>query len=115
MLKKVVGISNIGRFLNYGATGDVQLAKLNLIFGENAKGKTTLTSIIRSLQSGDGNHIYSRARLPVAGPPEVKLLHAGGMAEFRSGAWNATLPDIEVFDAHFIDDNVCSGLTIDHE
>ena len=57
MLKKIVGIANVGRFLNYGATGDVQFAKVSLIFGENGKGKTTLTSIIRSLQTGDGDHI----------------------------------------------------------
>ena len=115
MLKKFVGISNVGRFLDYGASGDVQLAKLSLIFGENGKGKTTLTSIIRSLQSGDGNHINGRTRLPAGGTPEVKLLHAGGMAEFKSGAWNAPLADIEIFDPHFIDDNVCSGLSVDHE
>lgn len=115
MLKKFVGIANVGRFLNYGASADVQLAKLSLIFGENAKGKTTLTSIIRSLQSGDGHHINGRTSLPVTDTPKVKLLHAGGMAEFKSGAWNAPLADIEIFDAHFIDENVCSGLSIAHE
>lgn len=115
MLKKFVGIANVGRFLSYGASGDVQLAKLTLIFGENGKGKTTLTSIIRSLQTGDGNHINGRTRLPVNGTPEVKLLHSGGMAEFTAGAWNASVADIEVFDAHFIDENVCSGLSIAHE
>lgn len=115
MLKKFVSIANIGRFLNYGASGDVQLSKLTLIFGENGKGKTTLTSIVRSLQTGDGNHINGRTRLPANGAPEVKMLHAGGMAEFSAGAWNAPVADIEVFDAHFIDENVCSGLSIDHE
>lgn len=115
MLKKIVGIANVGRFLNYGATGDVQFAKVSLIFGENGKGKTTLTSIIRSLQTGDGDHISGRATLPANGNPSVKLLHDGGVAEFKAGAWNATLPDIEIFDAHFIDENVCSGLSIDRE
>jgi len=115
MIKKFVGITNVGRFSSYGAAGDVQLTKLTVIFGENGKGKSTLTSIIRSVQAGDANQITARTSLPTTGAPEVKLLHDGGTTEFKSGAWSVPLPDIEVFDAHFVDDNVCSGLNIEHE
>lgn len=115
MIKKFVGITNVGRFSNYGAAGDVQLTKLTVIFGENGKGKSTLTSIIRSVQAGDANQIIARTSLPPTGAPEVKLLLDGGTTEFKAGAWSVPLPDIEVFDAHFVDDNVCSGLNIEHE
>lgn len=115
MIKKFVGIANISRFLSFGATGDIQMSKITVIFGENGKGKTTLTSILRSLQSGESEIVFSRKRLPQTGEPSAKVLLDSGMVEFKGGTWSKTYPEIEIFDEHFIDQNVCSGLSIEHE
>lgn len=115
MLKKIVGISNVGRFSSYSASGDTEFAKLTVIFGENGRGKSTITSIIRSLQTGDGNHICERATLPSTAKPEVKLRLDVGMTDFKAGAWTTPLSDIEVFDAQFINDNIFSGLDVNHD
>lgn len=116
MLKKLLSISNVGRFSSYSAAGSVEFAKLTLIFGENGRGKSTITSILRSLQLNDGNHISERSTLPAtAGTPEVQVRHQTGSYSFKGGAWSTAMPDIEIFDAQFINDNVFSGLTVDHE
>jgi len=115
MLRKVVSIANVGRFSSYSASGDVEFAKLTAIFGENGRGKSTITSIIRSLQTGDGDHISERATLPSTSKPEVKIRLDGSMTDFKAGAWSTPLSDIEVFDAQFISDNIFSGLEVDHD
>ena len=114
MLEKFVSIANVGRFRDYSAGGDVSFRKLTVIFGENGRGKSTITSIIRSLQTGDGNHINERRTLPSMGTPSVKVRLQGAITNFRDGAWTTRLPEIEVFDAQFINDNIYSGLEVDH-
>lgn len=106
MLKKIVSIKNVGRFKNYGAVGDVELKRHNLLFAENGRGKTTLCAILRSLQSGVGAHIIGRTTLGSTDAPETRLLSDGPTLVFVNGAWNSTVPDITIFDATFISENV---------
>src|SRR6266487_2704237 len=98
MLRKLISIKNVGRFLNYGASGDVELRRYNLIFAENGRGKTTLCAIFRSLSTNTPAFIIGRRTLGSVEPPEVQLLLANGSTNFRNGAWSAPFPDIAVFD-----------------
>ena len=109
MLRKFVSIKNVGRFASYGASGDVELKRYNLIFAENGRGKTTLCALLRSLQSGDGAHVIGRATLGASDPPEAEILTTGGMITFHQGAWKETVPDIAIFDSTFVSENVHSG------
>lgn len=109
MLRKFVSIKNVGRFVSYGASGDVELKRYNLIFAENGRGKTTLCALLRSLQSGDCAHVIGRTTLGAAGSPEAEILTTSGMITFRQGAWSATVPDIAIFDSTFVSENVHSG------
>lgn len=52
MPRKIIAIKNVGRFLSYSASGNVELKRYNLIFAENGPGKTTLCAILRSLHLG---------------------------------------------------------------
>jgi wobble nucleotide-excising tRNase len=114
MLKKFVTIKNVGRFLKYGAAGDVELKRYSLIFAENGRGKTTLCAILRSLQSGVAAHVLGRRTLGSPDAPEVRILQeAGGVLNFSNGAWSATVPEIAIFDATFVSENVFSGDTVD--
>jgi len=116
MIKKIVKIKNVGRFVNYGASGDVELKRYDLVFGENGRGKTTLCAILRSLQSGDPAHIEGRKTLGRTDVPEITILmDDGGHAIFNNGAWNRTIPEIAIFDATFVSENVHSGDVVDIE
>ncbi|MFY9558604.1 MAG: AAA family ATPase [Terriglobales bacterium] len=116
MIKKIKQIKSVGRFVNYGASGDVDLKRYNLVFGENGRGKTTLCAILRSLQSGDPAHINGRKTLGGTDVPEITILmDDGGHAIFNNGAWNRTVPEIAIFDAMFVSENVHSGDVVDIE
>jgi wobble nucleotide-excising tRNase len=117
MLRKLISIRNVGRFLNYSAAGDVELKRYSLVFAENGRGKTTLCAIFRSLQTGDAGIIRGRATLGVAATPEVRILRSDGQtAVFSNGVWNGTIPNFAIFDSTFIAENVYSGdaVAIDH-
>jgi wobble nucleotide-excising tRNase len=113
MIEKFVQIKNVGKFGNYSASGDVTFRKVNLIYGENAQGKTTITSILRSLQTDDPNLILARQRLGSTEQPFVQIRLTNQNAIFNNGSWDHSYPDIEVFDSKFVDSNVFSGDKID--
>ena len=117
MLDKIVSIKNVGRFLNYSASGDVELKRYNLIFAENGRGKTTLCAVLRSLQSGEPAYVLGRTALGTAGAPEVKVILDGGTASFSKGAWSTTVPHLAIFDSTFVSGNVYSGdaVGLDHK
>jgi wobble nucleotide-excising tRNase len=109
MLRKFVSIKNVGRFVRYCASGDVELKRYNLIFAENGRGKTTLCAILRSLQSGEGAHVIGRTTLGAIDPPEAEIFTSRGMTAFRQGTWNGVVSDIAIFDSTFVSENVHSG------
>ena len=109
MLKKFVTIKNVGRFKNFNAIGDVELKRHSLLFAENGRGKTTICTILRSLQSGVGAHVIGRTTLGSTDTPEIKILSDDSTLIFNDGAWNSTLPDIAIFDSTFVSENVFSG------
>lgn len=115
MLRKIIGIKNVGRFRNSAAPGNPQLAKHTFIAGANGYGKTTLCAVLRSLQTGDPTHILGRKTLGTADAPTIELLLDGGQARFDGAAWSATKPEIAIFDGVFVAENVHSGEVVDIE
>lgn len=59
-MKKINKIIGVGRFKNFIAKGDIAFKKLNLIYAENAMGKSTLTNIFRSLSKNDPKYILTK-------------------------------------------------------
>lgn len=108
-LKKFISIRNVGRFRNYSASGEVECKRYTLIFAENGRGKSTLCAILRSLQSGDPAHIVGRTTLGSSAVPEVCVLGDCGTAVFQDRTWTMKIPNIEIFDSHFVSENVYSG------
>ena len=118
MIRKFISIKNVGRFLSYGASKDVELKRHSLIFAENGRGKTTLCAILRSLQTGDATLVKGRTTLGVADPAEIKILLADdSTATFTKGGWNTTVPNLAIFDSTFVAENVYSGdaVELDHK
>lgn len=115
MLKKFITVRNVGRFLKCTASGDVELQRLNLIFGGNGQGKTTLCAIVRSLQGGDSRYLSERTTRGQTDAPSVVIRTDAGNASFDSGGWSQTMPAIEVYDSEFIHENVYAGEFVDHD
>ena len=115
MLKKIISVKNIGRFINSAAPSNPQLAKYTLISGANGYGKTTLCAILRSLQTGEPAHVIGRKTLGVADNSSVELLLDSGAVRFDGTSWNATLPHLSIFDGTFVAENVYSGEVVEIE
>ena len=118
MINKVEKLVSIGKFRDYQATGQVNFKKLTLIYGDNGNGKTTLTSIFRSLATNNPEIIRSRistnhtavqfAQITQVGTPNI--FHT-----FGGAGWTAQFPEIEIFDIHFVNENIYSGFDFSDE
>ena len=106
-------IRNVGTFDNAAAGRHSDLGRLTLIYAENGRGKTTLASILRSLATADPTPIAERSRLGSPHSPHVVVdLDGGTQTIFQNGAWTLPCSDIRIFDDRYVDENVCSGLTV---
>lgn len=105
-------IGNIGRFETVVLKDLLPLKRLSLIYSENGRGKTTLCSILRSMSSSDPTPILERKRLSAKDPSRVVINVDGKDVAFDGAVWNAAGPRILIFDEHFIDTNIYSGLTV---
>jgi wobble nucleotide-excising tRNase len=117
MINALQLVRNIGQFDSVSSAAALQLAPVTLVYAENARGKTTLAAVLRSLATGDPIPVAERQRLGATHPPHVVVDCMGGPphAMFQNGAWNRTLSNMAVFDDVFVDDNVCSGLEVEAE
>jgi wobble nucleotide-excising tRNase len=115
MLKKFIAIKNVGKFRNCAAAGDIEFRKLSLIYAENGRGKTTLSAILRSLESGDPLFIAERRTVDGGGNPHVDILSAGGTLTFAGNSWTAKYENLVVFDSTYVTENVYSGDSVEHD
>lgn len=114
MIRRFQIIENVGNFHAFTGNSSHDFSKLTLVYADNARGKTTLSAILRSYATRDPNAISERRRLPISGSPKVVLqLTQGAPLVFENTAWNAIPSPIYVFDDHFVDANVHSGLSVD--
>lgn len=114
-------IKNIGQIKDYTATGDVSFKNVNLIYGENAVGKSTLSAIFRALKTGDTTAINLKKTIGISEPVEqyIKLKVNSEQGEEDKTFEYVTgqgqlfethlIPDIEIFDAYFVEKNILSG------
>jgi len=115
MIEKIVQIKNVGKFVNYCSRGDMGLRRLTLIYAENARGKTTLTAILRSLHTGDERLVHERQTLACTHAPFVHLRTSGCDVKLGPDGWTSLCPDMVIFDEAFVTQNVYSGHSVHHE
>ena len=112
MLKKITKLQSIGLFKN-GTPTPADFNRVTLLYAENGRGKSTLAMVLRACAHGDPTRVMSKKTLDVAAPTEAVLLFEfGGKSmpiTFANGAWNHQVPQIAVFDAEFVEQNVYSG------
>lgn len=115
MLEKLTLIQNIGQFENCDNSELPPFSKVSVIFGENGRGKTTIASILRSLATNDAEIIKERKRLGSTSPIKTSIEISGESFTYSEESWNKHFPNIKIFDDYFVQQNICSGLTIDTE
>jgi wobble nucleotide-excising tRNase len=112
MIHKIERLTSIGKFRSYSAAGQVNFHKLTLIYGDNGSGKTTLTSVVRSAVTNDPQVIRSRISTNHTATQAAQIIQVGTpnvSHTFGATGWTIPLPNVEIFDIHFINDNVYSG------
>ena len=117
-IHKIEKLTSIGKFRNYLATGTVNFEKLTLIYGNNGSGKTTLTSIFRSLANNKPEIVRSRLSTNHTEPQTVQIIENGNPRSthtLRESGWSTPLENIEIFDIHFVNDNIYSGFDFNDE
>ena len=115
MINRIKLLQNIGTFNSDSAAESLELKRLSLLYADNARGKTTIAAVLRSLATDDPLPIAERHRFGSQHPPKVALACQDEPSDilFQGGAWNKTLTNIKVFDEYFVDENVYSGLAVD--
>ncbi|KLE32494.1 hypothetical protein AAW00_13225 [Aurantiacibacter luteus] len=114
MIERFQLLRNVGQFNSVSEGAHLPLTRLNLIYAENGRGKTTLATILKSLSTGDSAAVMERRRLGSNNPPHIIIALAGQSdAIFQNGSWSFTEPDVVVFDDAFVAANVCSGMAIE--
>lgn len=124
MIKKILKIENVGKFKSFPIAArnsghwPEELRKAVLIYGENGTGKTTLAQLFKSLQAGNAQLNKKKSFGSTdACLVELRVEGCTGTVKFDGSTWSHRCDDIEVFDAHFISENVFTGHEIqpDHE
>lgn len=118
MINKVECLTSVGKFRNYITAGQVNFRKLTLIYGDNGGGKTTLTSVFRSLTTNNPEIIRSRISTNHTAPQAVQITQKGTpniFYTFGAAGWTTPFANIEIFDIHFVNDNIYSGFDFNDE
>ena len=117
MIKKFAKIHRVGKFSDFSAHGEgLSLNRANIIYGENSTGKTTLTSIIKSLNRNDVGLITDRKTFGSKREQYCEILYEDNQqrqtCKFENNVWNGHISETEIFDTYFVNENVYAGLAI---
>jgi wobble nucleotide-excising tRNase len=118
MIVRFKKIFNVGRLVSYtnNSRGDGCKFDINtIIFGDNTRGKSTLTSIFKSLNTGNANLIIGRKTFGSTTAQEIEIDYLNNnnrTINFANGNWSQTCPIFWIFDSQFISRNIFEGETI---
>lgn len=109
MLERIELIQGIG--LLHDANGKpYRCHKATMIYADNGRGKSTLASVLRAASSADAPQMNSWKTVDGTLPPKAILQFGNGhKVTFENNAWTEARPELLVFDAHFVEQNVHSG------
>ena len=120
MIHKIQLLASIGKFRDYQASGDVTFKELTLFYGDNGGGKTTLSTIFRSLTQNDPELIRRRISTNPSLSQAAHIIQRNNTVDIHhnfnaSRGWSNSFHDIEIFDIHFINENIYSGFDFSDE
>lgn len=124
MLERIQMIDNVGNYCR-ATSGQIQFSDVNVIYGENRNGKSTLCDIFYSLSLNEPQLILDRKSIIPNQPPEqiqqrVELKFNGQRqaVRFSNSVWDSQVPEnskLYIFDQGFIHRNVMTGATYNRE
>lgn len=116
MIAKFLKVISVGRFKAYTQpAGDLTFRRLTIIFGENGLGKSTLSTILRSLKINSPDLLVERKTIGTSEPQSVDIRTSADNRLFDGTHWNDPMPELEIFDAAFVSENVYSGDSVSHD
>lgn len=115
MIKKILKISGVGKFKNFSSNhDDLTFRENTIIFGFNTYGKSTLTTIFRSLKKSDQKYIEGKRTFGHEGAIVVDILDDSNKhLTLANGNWKNE--SISIFDNQFVHNSVFIGDEIDHK
>lgn len=111
MLSKIITLDNLGVF-RHGTPKAADFERVTLLYAENGRGKSTISAALASLSSGDVGPLIARRTFGGGTQKVLVRCTTGGASinvEFDGAKWSSSVPDIVVFDQHFIERNVYAG------
>jgi wobble nucleotide-excising tRNase len=110
MLERVICIDNVGVFRS-GVQKVSPLKKLTLVYADNARGKSTLSSVMLACANGDAKELQGRKTFGALTDQKVLMRFAppgapAFNAEFSGTGWSSTRPNLHVFNQTFVERNV---------
>lgn len=109
MLERIENIQGLG--LLHDVNGKpFKFHRTTLIYAENGRGKSTLANALGSVALGRGQLLAKRTTIDGKLPMSIALQFSSGhKVTFTNGTWSEPRPEILVFDADFVENNVYSG------
>lgn len=109
MLERIHRIKGIGLLHNADARAH-GLQKATFIYADNGRGKSTLASLFRSCSTNKPELLVNRITIDGNHEPEAILQFSNGQrSTFQNGSWDVERPELLVFDADFVEQNVYAG------
>ena len=112
MISKIHEIRGVGTFELFQPESPVDLGKLNLVFSENGKGKSTLADMFRSMKSNEVERLIGRSSIGST-DQYVSIQVDRNTVVFENGNWTPRYNQVIVFDEVFVYENVYEGLHVD--
>ena len=116
MIQGINDIKDFGKIKNFDSNTSVTFDKLNLIYSENAGGKSTISAALRSVSSNSPEFVNERQKLGSSNPPIFELsIKNSKNVRFSNGRWSKPIPEIVVFDDVYISENIYAGLVVSNQ
>jgi wobble nucleotide-excising tRNase len=115
MIDKILSISNVGKFIDYKANPskawNSNFSQINIIYATNGSGKTTFSTIFKSLGQNNPELILLKKSIGKKEDPIIRIKSSKhkNLISFENKIWSDVEPEIEIFDIHFIEDNLFVG------
>lgn len=110
MLERIICIDNVGVFRS-GVQKVSPLKKLTLIYADNARGKSTLSSVMLACANGDAKELQGRKTFGATDDQKVVMRFtppgvAAFNSEFSATGWSGAKPNLHVFNQTFVERNI---------